>query len=68
MKPHELRIAQEHARQARHLRNLRLFIDDPTRFNRIDPRHQALILEQADALSCYVDILEKRLALFNIPV
>lgn len=68
MKPHELRLAQEHARAARHLRNLRLFIDDASRFNRIDERQRALILDQVDALSRYVDILEQRMSLLNIPI
>lgn len=68
MKPHELRLAQEHARAARHLRNLRTFIDDTIRFNRLDERQRALILDQVDALSRYVDILEQRMSLLNIPI
>lgn len=68
MKPYELRLAQEHARVARHLRNLRLFIDDTGRFDRLDERRRALILEQADALARYVDILERRMTLLKIPV
>lgn len=68
MKPHELRLAQEHAREALHLRNLRAFIADQSRFNRLDKQQQALIIEQVDALSRYVEILEKRMALLNIPV
>lgn len=68
MKPHELRLAQEHARASRHLRNLRLFIDDPERFNAIDFQQRALILDQVDVLSQYVDILGQRMTLLNIPV
>ena len=51
-----------------HLRNLRLFIDDASRFNRLDERQRALILDQVDALSQYVDILEKRMILLKIPI
>lgn len=68
MKPHELQLAREHARKALHLRNLRAFIADKSRFNRIDERQQALIREQADALEHYVKILEQRMALLKIPV
>lgn len=68
MKPFELRLAQEHAKVAHHLKNLRLFIDDASRFNRLGQEQRALILEQVDAMSRYVDILEKRMTLLKIPV
>lgn len=68
MKPYELRLAQEHVRAARHLRNLRLFIDDAARFNKLDQLQRSLMLEQSDVLSRYVDILEQRMTLLNIPV
>ena len=68
MKPHELRLAQEHARSARHLRNLKSFISDASRFSKLDKQQQTLILMQADALEKYVIVLEKRLKLLNIPV
>ncbi|MBD5243186.1 MAG: hypothetical protein HDS60_03760 [Barnesiella sp.] len=68
MKPHELRLAQEHARAARHLRNLNSFVEDKSRFPFLDTQQRNLILEQIDALERYVKVLEKRLKLLNIPI
>lgn len=68
MKPHELRLAQEHARTSAHLRNLRLFINDASRFSLLDPKQQSLMRQQAEVLADYVDILRQRLTLLKIPV
>lgn len=68
MKPFELRLAQEHSQTSRHLKNLRIFIDDASRFNRLPQQQRALMLEQVDVLSRYVDILEERMTLLNIPI
>lgn len=68
MKPFELRLAQEHTRVSRHFRNLRLFIDDAGRFNRLPEEQRSLMLDQIDVLSQYVEIIEKRMTLLNIPI
>jgi len=68
MKPFELRLAQEHAQTSRHLKNLRIFIDDASRFNRLPQQQRSLMLDQVDVLSRYVDILEERMSLLNIPI
>lgn len=68
MKPFELRLAEHHSRNARHIRNLRAFCDDQNRFSRLDPEDQSLILEQLDVMSRLDVILEKRMRRLNIPV
>ncbi len=68
MKPFELRLAQEHARVSHYLKNLRTFIDDEARFNRLGQEHRTLVLNQADVMSLYVDILEQRMKLLSIPI
>lgn len=68
MKPFELRLAQEHARAKLHLRNLRAFIADNSKFSSLCAQQQRLIRMQADALANYVGIVEQRMALLKIPI
>ena len=68
MKPFELRLAELHSRNARHVKNLRAFCDDHNRFNRLDPVDQSLILEQLEHMACLDTILEKRMRRLKIPV
>lgn len=68
MRPHELRLAKEHARASHHLRNLKAFIMDSSRFMRLDLSQQSLIREQAVDLENYICILVKRMNYLNIPV
>lgn len=68
MKPFELRLAQEHARLALHLRNLRNFMADEKRLSALGARQQRLLARQADIMAQYVAILEERLSLLNITV
>ena len=68
MKPIELRLAQEHLKASRHLKNLETFIGDSSRFDRIPVMQRTLMLRQKDMLRQYVDILEKRLENLGIPI
>ena len=68
MRPFELRLAEQHARNARHVKNLRAFCNDKSRFERLDPEDQALIISQLDHMECLDSILESRLRRLNIPV
>lgn len=68
MKPFELRLAELHSRNAKHVKNLRTFCNDHSRFSRLDPTDQSLILEQLEHMSCLDTILEKRMRRLNIPV
>ena len=68
MKPFELRLAELHSRNARHVRNLRAFCDDHTRFSRLDPEDQSLIISQLEHMSALDEILEKRMRRLKIPV
>ena len=68
MKPFELRLAQQHSQNARHVKNLRAFCDDHTRFSRLDPEDQSLILLQLEHMSALDDILSARMRRLNIPV
>lgn len=68
MKPFELRLAELHSRNARHVRNLRAFCDDQSRFSRLAPVDQSLILEQLEHMSALDEILEKRMRRLKIPV
>lgn len=68
MRPFELRLAEQHSRNFRHLKNLRAFIDDPSRFNLLDPVDQTLIIEQCRLMGELDTVLEARLTRLNIPV
>lgn len=68
MKPFELRLAEMHARNARHVRNLRAFCENQERFSRLEPEEQALILLQLEHMSCLDSVLEQRLRRRNIPI
>lgn len=68
MKPHELRLAQEHVKMVRHLRNLTAFIESPERFSQIDRASRALMRRQADLLEEYISVLEQRMQILNIPL
>lgn len=68
MKPFELRLAEQHSREARHVRNLRVFCDDPSRFNRLEPEDQALIIKQLELMTDLVSVLEARMKRLNIPI
>jgi len=68
MKPFELRLAEQHARNARHLNRLRIFADDQLRFMRLSPEEQALILIQIEHMAQLDDVLVARMKLHNIPV
>lgn len=68
MKPFELRLAQEHARLALHCKNLAHFIADGTRSSRLDEEHKELLKEQLAVMGKYLSILERRMALLNIPI
>lgn len=68
MKPFELRLAQEHLKSSRHLKNLSNFTSDPSRFNLLPIEQRSLMLEQEATLSRYVNILEKRLQNLGIPI
>lgn len=68
MKQFELRLAEHHARNARHLKNLRSFADNQSRFMRLLPDEQALILTQIDHMAALDEVLVKRMHLHKIPV
>lgn len=68
MKPFELRLAELHSRNARHVRNLRSFVADKARFERLDPEDQTLILDQLEHMSALDEILEARMRRLKIPV
>ncbi|MGN0238280.1 MAG: crAss001_48 related protein [Lepagella sp.] len=68
MKPFELRLAHEHLKVSRHCKNLQSYIDDEVRFSRLPREQRSLMLEQAEILEEYKEVLEKRLKLLNIPV
>ncbi len=68
MRPFELRLAEQHSRNSRHLKNLRAFIDDPSRFNLLDPEDRTLIIEQCRLMGELDTVLEARLTRLNIPV
>ena len=68
MKPFELRLAELHSRNARHVKNLRAFCDDQSRFSRLDPEDQSLILMQLEHMSALDNILEQRMRRLKIPV
>lgn len=68
MKPFELRLAEQHSRNARHVKNLRAFCDDQSRFSRLDPVDQSLIILQLEHMAALDEILEKRMRRLKIPV
>lgn len=68
MKPFEIRLADHHSRNARHLRNLRAFCKDQARFSRLSQEDRNLILAQIDYMSSLDIILEQRMRRLNIPV
>lgn len=68
MKPFELRLAELHSRNARHVKNLRAFIADKTRFDRLDPEDQSLLLEQIQHMSALDEVLKVRMRRLKIPV
>lgn len=68
MKQFEIRLAHEHAKASRRLRNLDAFIGNSSRFDIIPVEHQRLMIEQAELLALYVGVLEKRLKILGIPV
>jgi len=68
MKPFELRLAEQQSRNARHLKNLRLFADNQSRFMRLSPEEQSLIILQIEFMAQLDNILVSRMKLHNIPV
>lgn len=68
MKQFELRLAEQHSRNARHVKNLRAFCDDQNHFGRLDPEDQSLILMQLEHMAALDKILEARMRRLNIPV
>lgn len=68
MKPFELRLAEHHARNARHLKKLRIFADDQSRFMHLTQEEQTLILIQIEQMAQLDKVLAQRMKLHNIPV
>ena len=68
MTTHEINLADNHNRNRRYLRNLRAFVADKARFNRLDSEDQTLILEQIEHMAALDSIYECRLRRLNIPV
>lgn len=68
MKPFELRLAELHSRNARHVRNLTAFCNDPARFSRLDQADRQLLIAQLDLMERLDAVLEKRMRRLNIPI
>ncbi|MBD5258466.1 MAG: hypothetical protein K2L73_02235 [Muribaculaceae bacterium] len=68
MKKFEIRLAEQHRRNALHLKNLTAFIENPERFNKLAPEDQQLIQTQQALMARLDDVLEQRLRRLNIPV
>lgn len=68
MKPFELRLAEQHSRNARHVRNLRAFCNNADRFERLDKEDQRLIIMQLEHMTALDSILEARMRRLNIPI
>lgn len=68
MKPHELRLAELHNRNARHLKNLKNFVEESSRFNRLHPDDQILILRQIEIQEDLDEVLSERMKRLKIPV
>lgn len=67
MKPHELRLAELHSRNLRHLRNLEVFISDG-RAASLDKADRELIIKQCSLMAQLNQTLEARMRRLNIPV
>lgn len=67
MKPHELRLAQQHTRNRCYLQNLDGFINSP-RFMSVPPKDQELMLRQAQVMSDLDHVLTARMKSLNLPV
>lgn len=68
MKPFELRLAELHSRNARHVWNLRAFCDDKERFSLLQKEDRELLLRQLDLMTKLDEVLEERMRRLNIPV
>lgn len=68
MRPFELRLAAHHARNATHLKNLRTFAENESRFNRLPAKEQSLILIQIEHMAQLDKVLTERMKLHNLPV
>ncbi len=68
MKPFELRLAEHHARNRRHLKNLENFVNDTARFSRISEEEQSLIDIQIGHMRALHTVLESRMIIHKIPV
>lgn len=68
MKAFELRLAELHSRNFRHLRNLENFVRDEARFSQISEKEQQLILSQISHMHALNTVLEARMSIHNIPV
>lgn len=68
MKIHELRLAELHSRNARHLKNLKNFVEEGSRFKRLHPEDQILILRQIEIQEDLDCVLSERMKRLKIPV
>lgn len=68
MKPFEIRLAKLHHNNARHVRNLRAFCEDHSRFSRLDPEDQKLIKQQLAEMQSLDRTLSARMRRLNLPV
>lgn len=68
MKQFELRLAEQHCRNARHVKNLRSFCEDQNRFGRLDHDDQVLLAKQLDLMEQLDKVLQKRMERLNLPV
>jgi hypothetical protein len=68
MKPFELRLAEHHSRNRRHLKNLENFVNDNTRFSQISEEEQHLIEIQIGHMRALDTVLESRMIIHKIPV
>lgn len=68
MKPFELRLAEQHSRNARYIRNLTSFCEDEPRFNRLDVEDRDLLMKQLELMTSLDKVLEQRMRRLGIPV
>lgn len=68
MKPHELRLIEQHCRNARHLSNLQNFVADRYRFSRLSVESQSLLLKQIEIQTELDQVLVQRMKTLNLPV